>query len=169
MAVTDHREATDTRHRVPYPNSRPRLVKLVGVGTQGGAIADAIGRQDMPHVKVVTTPPLTAGAAVPRVDAAGGELVRSLAAGADGLARALAGADMIFVVVGSDDDASYAVAIGRYGREHGVLVTGVIIDTESDRRRAGDRSLDEMRRACDMLVITSDADYLAGMLAALGS
>jgi 3-hydroxyisobutyrate dehydrogenase-like beta-hydroxyacid dehydrogenase len=160
MAITDTRAATDTRHRVPYPNSRPRRVAVIGLGERGRAIAAGVSTANLAHVTVVPAPGgMAADAGSP------GDMLRSIADGADGLARALQDADMIFVVVGAADDASYAPTLARLARHRNILLTGVIIDDPSG---APERDLDVMRRACDMLVITADADYLNGMLQALG-
>ena len=114
----------------------------------------------LPHVSVVPAP-----AAIAPDAADPDAMLRSISGGADDLARALADADMIFAIVGADDDASHAPTIARLARHRNVLLTGVIIDDAG----TAERGLDVMRRACDMLVITADADYLVGMLGALGT
>ena len=156
--IADSRGATDTRHRVPYPNARPRRVALIGLGERGRAIAAAVEAAQLGHVCVVPAP----------TGASGGDsdaMLRSIAGGADDLARALADADMIFAVVGAGDDASQAPTIARLAHHRNVLLTGVIIDDAA----APEGGLEVMRRACDMLVITADPDYLVGMLGALGT
>jgi 3-hydroxyisobutyrate dehydrogenase-like beta-hydroxyacid dehydrogenase len=153
------RAASDTRHRVPYPNARPRRVALIGLGERGRAVAATVEAAHLSHVSVVCAP--AASAPVADSDA----LLRSIADGADDVARALADADMIFAAVGGGDDASYVQTLARLAHHRNVLLTGVIIDDTT----TPERGLEIMRRACDMLVITADADYLVGMLGALGT
>ncbi len=164
MALSESRvAAADTRHRVAYPNSKPRRIIVAGLGTGGRRIVEAVADAAMPHVDT-----LAVGAA-PAASPNAGDVLRTIAAGADELDRALAAADMVFVAVMPDDDASFAGAIAAVARHRGVLVTGVIIDPAAGRSTLRHETLDEMRRACDMLVITADSDYLSGMLAALGT
>ena len=158
--TADSRTATDTRHRVPYPNARPRRVALVGLGARGRAIAADVAAARLSHVQVIQAP----GTA----SASGGDphaVLRSIAGGADDFARSLEDADMVFAVVGAGDDASYAATLARLAHRRNMLLTGVIIDDAT----TPERGLEVMRRACDMLVITADTDYLIGMLGALGS
>lgn len=161
--MTDTRAATDTRHRVPYPNAKPRLIKLVGLGEGGQQIARAVGAERLAHVAVVELPGRPGSESTP--DA----MVGTLAANADELARALEGADMIFVVVVPGDDVAFANAIARIARDRGTPVTGVIVENEGGGASADGRHSADLRRACDMLVIVTDGDYLTGMLAALGT
>jgi hypothetical protein len=159
--MTAHsRTATDTRHRVPYPNARPRRVALVGLGVHGRAIAHDVAAARLSHVEVIQAP---GGASASAADSQA--MLRSIAGGADDFSRSLEDADMVFAVVGAGDDASYAATLARLAHHRNMLLTGVIIDDATAPRRG----LDVMRRACDMLVITADTDYLIGMLHALGS
>jgi hypothetical protein len=151
--------ANDTRHRVPYPNARPRRVALIGLGERGRAVAATVDAAQMPHVSVVCAP----AASAPAADS--DALLRSIADGADDVARALADADMIFAVVGGGDDSSYVPKLARLAHHRNVLLTGVIIDDTT----TPERGLEIMRGACDMLVIAAEADYLVGMLGALGT
>ena len=59
--------------------------------------------------------------------------------------------------------------IGHVGRLMGTLVTGVVIDPATSGGAVGERGLDQLRQACDMLVITSEPDDLRAMLSSLGT
>jgi len=158
--TAESRAGSDTRHRVPYPNARPRRVALVGLGVRGRGFAADVAAAGLSHVHVLHVPgSASASDGDPR------SVLRSIAGGADDFARSLEDADMVFAVVGAGDDASYAVTLARLAHHRNMLVTGVIIDDATTPQRG----LEAMRRACDMLVITSDADYLVGMLGALGT
>lgn len=158
--TAESRTASDTRHRVPYPNARPRRVAVVGLGARGRAIAADVAGAGLAHVQVVQAP---GGASASGVDPQA--MLQTIAGGADDFARSLADADMVFAVVGAGDDASHAATLARVAHHRNLLLTGVIIDDATTPAR----SLEIMRGACDMLVITADTDYLIGMLSALGS
>jgi cell division GTPase FtsZ len=169
--MSSSRAATDTSHRVPYPNARPRRIKLVGVGETGRRVAAEIHGPDLTHVDIV---PPSAGATTASL-AHGGEadasaaMLRSIATSADQQAQALAGADMVFIVLGRGEDGREAGAISRIARNMRTLVTGVVIDNASEPSQVGERGLDELRQACDMLVITSEPEDLRAMLSSLGT
>ena len=157
---SESRIAADTAHRVPYPNSKPRRIKLVALGAGGERLVREVAAQHLAHVDAVAWP-ASAGATRNADD-----VLRNVSAGAGDLERALDGADMVFVLATPDDDASFATAIASVARHRGVMLTGVLV---SDAENAPGPPLHELRRACDMLVVTGDSSYVAGMLAALGT
>src|SRR4051812_39317784 len=148
MAMTSSsRAATDTSHRVPYPNARPRRIKLVGVGDIGRRVAAQVEGPDLIHVDIV---PGSGGAG--RVSLAQGDpdgsaaMLRSIASSVDQQAQALADADMVFIVLGRGEDAREASAVSRIARNMHILVTGVVIDDGSGGNEVGERGLDELRQ-----------------------
>lgn len=141
--MTSSRAATDTSHRVPYPNARPRRIKLLGLGSTGQRVAVGMVGPDMAHVDIVP-------------DASTRD-------------ESLAGADMIFIVLGRGEDGSEASAVGELARGMGTLVTGVVIDRVGGNPAVGEQGLDRLREACDMLVITSEPEDLRAMLSSLGT
>jgi len=168
--MSSSRAATDTSHRVPYPNARPRRIKLVGVGETGRRVASRIEGPELTHVDVVPPPAgSTASIAQAGEPGASAAMLRSIASSADQQAQALAGADMVFIVLGRGEDAREASAISRIARNMRTLVTGVVIDDASEPSLVGERGLDELRQACDMLVITSEPEDLRAMLSSLGT
>jgi len=171
MAMSSSRAATDTSHRVPYPNARPRRIKLVGVGETGRRVAAEIQGPDLTHVDIV---PAAAGANAASMGHVGepgasAAMLRSIASSADQQAQALVGADMVFIVLGRGDDGREAGAISRIARNMHTLVTGVVIDDASEPSQLGERGLEALRQACDMLVITSEPEDLRAMLSSLGT
>lgn len=160
MALTDTRTPTDTCHRVPYPNSRPRHVALVALGHEGVRLAAALDRTRLPHVDVIE---------LPRIASTPDTLLSAIAERSGDLASAFDGADMIYLVCGPDDDVGFAAPIAQIAHHRGVLVTGVLIHGAAVQSSVGDANLNALRRACDMLVIAADDGCLAAMLAALGT
>ncbi|MEO5700103.1 MAG: hypothetical protein ABIS17_17105 [Casimicrobiaceae bacterium] len=154
--------AADTRHRIPYPNSRPRAIKVIGLGEGGSHIADAVAEQSMRHVQAI-------GAGGARGNPAGSEgMLQAIADEGSEIGRAIRGADMVFVVAREGDNVALVPAIGQMAHDKGVLVTGVLVQ-QAAGMNTPNATLDALRAACDMLVMVSDAEYVTEMLGALGA
>ncbi|MDQ6620047.1 MAG: hypothetical protein M3Z31_10180 [Pseudomonadota bacterium] len=153
--------AADTRYRIPYPNSKPRAIKLIGLGEGGSRIAQEIARGDMRHVEA-----LAGGAAR---SASGEAMLQAIAEQGSEVGRAIRSADMVFVVAVEGDNVALAPAIGQMAHDKGVLVTGILIQDAAGGGSLPDGTLNALRGAADMLVMVSDAEYVREMLSALGA
>lgn len=138
----------DTRHRIQIPNSRRRLIKIVGIGQGGAKVARSIGNKGLQDVHAVVPRPGEVAAMVSTL-------------------QSLNGADMLFVVACAGDDLALAPAIRQAVRRGGILVTGVLIQDSSEP--TAPEGLATLRAASDMLVIASDENYLIDMLVELGA
>lgn len=175
VSASDKSAASDTRHRVNYPNSKPRAIKLVGVGDGGARVARKVERMCLSGVDTVA--PLTDRASGDKAPSSTG-MLQAIALDGNELSRSLSGADMIFTVACTGDDVAYAAVVGQIARSRNVLVTGILIESRrsanerggptSDAQRTSD-ALDVLRAASDMLVIVSDESYVSEMLNALGA
>lgn len=162
--------AADTGFRVNYPNSHPRALTLVGLGSQGARIARGVGGHELPNLQtlIVESPaPATREPTGPANSLA--TVLRAIAAEGHRVADALAQADMIFLVATPADDLGVAAEIGQFGRQRGVLVTGILVLEPGGRGSNADTALELMRAASDMLVMVSDASYVTEMLNELGA
>ena len=161
MEISQSRAAAaDTRHRVQYPNSRPRAIKLIGLGEGGGRIADAIAERGLRHVQAIGT--------ARNSEATSSEMLQTLVDQNGEIGRAIRAADMVFVVARDGDNVALARAVSQMAHEKGVLVTGILIQG-SGATPSPDPTLNALRGACDMLVIVSDGEYVGEMLGALGA
>jgi hypothetical protein len=138
--MSNARAAGDTRHRIAAANSRPRRIKLVGLGRGGAAIVTAL-------------------------DAARFRDVQILVPGhrADALSE-LADAELIFMVACSGDDVALAPQIKLIGRAANVSITGILVQAG-----AAQAELPVLRASSDMLIVATDASYVTDMLAQLGA
>jgi hypothetical protein len=153
--------AIDTRHRIKDPNSQPRQIRIIGLGVKGGSDVVQLDVARFPHVKVTGVSGHWDGA----VDAA--ELLASITT-ANGMTVVdwLKDADQIFMVAGDGDDVSLAPAIKQLARRANVSITGILRLAPS----GGDvKTLEILRGATDMLIVTSFDDYVVGMLEELGA
>jgi cell division GTPase FtsZ len=173
--ISNSRAATDVRHRINAPNSAPRSIKLVGIGEGGTKMAARVAQQRLRNVEVVTL----AGGALPSVASrsdspetssglSSSGVLQAIAAENNDIAKALQGANMVFLIASSGDDVSFAPVIRGIVRRMGVLVTGIMIQKGAAHGAAAEPGLDILRAASDMLVISSDESYVTEMLGALG-
>ena len=146
--ISNARAATDTRHRIATANSRPRRIKLVGLGHGGAAVVNGIDTTRLRNVDIVIP---DGGAAV-------------LAAGS---LPALANAEMIFLVACSGDTLAWAPLIKQIARAANVMVTGILL--QSGMSGMAQDELMTLRAASDMLIVTTDTSYVADMLTQLGA
>lgn len=145
---TEAAVASEVRHRIKLPNSRRRLIKLVGVGAGGARIARVAGALALQEVCVAAADPGNAAAMV-------------------ALLESFAEVDMVVVVACAGDDLGAAQMIRPAARIAGVMVTGIFI--QQGHAPTAKQSLAILRPSCDMLVIASDPDYVADMLVELGA
>ena len=156
MAVSESRAAGDTRHRVSYPNSRPRAIKLFGLGEGGRRIAEAIAGRGLGHVEAIAAP------------AGSTDMQQATVDEDSAIGRAIREADIVFLVAQDGDNVAFAPAIGQMAHRKGVLVTGMLIQKRDAGSHVPDSTLSALRSASDMLVMVTDTDYVAEMLGALG-
>ena len=140
--------ASQVRHRIKLPNSRRRLIKLVGVGAGGARVAGAAAARELQEVSVAVADP---GNAVAMVT----------------LLESFAEVDMVVVVACAGDDLGAVQMIRQAARVAGVLVTGIFIQQDRGPSAQGDLAI--LRPSCDLLVIASDPAYVADMLVELGA
>lgn len=162
MTISESRAAAASTHfRVQYPNSRPRRIKIIGLGNGGGHIANIIAHRRLHEVEIIST-----GAVV---NDHADESVSGIAENARGLHRQLREADIIFMIAVSGDKVAFARVVASVARELGKLVTGVLIEKGSAQSVEKTSTLDTLRACVDMLVIGSDETYLDEMLGELGA
>lgn len=145
---TEAAAASEVRHRIKLPNSRRRLIKLVGVGAGGARVACAAEGRALQEVSVAAADPGNAAAMV-------------------ALLESFAEADMVVVVACAGDDLGAAQMIRQAARVAGVMVTGIFI--QQGHAPTAQENLAILRPSCDMLVIASDPAYVADMLVELGA
>ena len=170
--------AADTRHRIAYPNARPRAIRLFGLGQGGSEIATQVADAGLHHVQAVPTArgAAEAGAADATSgtpDGAGAQsasgVVGAIASQGTALERMIESADMVLVVARDGDNVGLASVIAQLAHARGTLVTAVLIQSVDADRPLPDATLNALRAASDMLVIVSDEAYVAEMLGALGA
>jgi len=147
--------------RIQAPNSKPRSIALVGLGAGGAGVAEQVrdlGLQDL-QLRIFPTP------RPPEPDALG-----SIKSNGDDLHRALAEADIIFVVAKPGDDVRLVPVVSRMAHDRHAQVSALyLVPPGHDTEAHDDETLRTLRTGVHMLVVASDETYVAAMIAALGS
>ena len=145
--------------RIQAPNSRPRSIALVGLGSGGAAVARNVAGQNLAQVEVH----------VLAKSALGGDAVAAIKAGGGDLQRDLTAADMIFIVACPGDDVSLAPVVSSIAHSRNHPVTALYIVAGDTGCGGEDATLKTLRTAVEMLVIVTDESYVGAMVSALGS
>jgi hypothetical protein len=125
-----------------YRNSSPRLIRLLGLGDEGGKIARSLANRCLPNVEVLTnTRPV----------------------GWKEVAQDSAHANMIVIVCAEGDEGLFRPKQGRPN----ILVTFVLLTV--NRLVASDQRLATARAFADLFVTTSDVDYVSELIDNLAS
>ena len=125
-----------------YRNSSPRLIRLLGLGEEGGKVARSLAKRCLPNVEVLTnTRPV----------------------GWKDVVQDSVDANMIVIVCAEGDEGLFRPEQGKPD----MLVTFVLL-TEN-RLAAGDQRLANARGFADLFVTTSDVDYVSELIDNLAS
>lgn len=158
MGTLKERPAFGLPGRIQAPNSRPRALALVGLGSGGAAIARRIASERPANLEVhVLAKSLNGTDPLAAIQAGGGDLQRDLS-----------NADMIFLVACRGDDVGLAPVVSQiaHGRRHPVTAL-YIVPGEAPASAAEDETLRTLRTAVEMLVVVSDESYVPAMIGAL--
>ncbi len=147
--------AAELRYRVPYPNSLPRVSRIVALDPGAAAVMAATREEPWKGARFLSLgrQPDISPNEVTLVGPEGGERLAS---------EELDGADLVVMVATSSAAAREAEIIGRLARERSVMTAGIVV-----AGRDGDDVVAAMRPTCSVLVMAADADYLPAMLTAL--
>jgi cell division GTPase FtsZ len=144
--------------RIQDPNSKPRSIAVVGLGSGGAQIARTLSGEGLAHLDVH----------VLAHHASGPDALAAIQAGGGDLQRDLTNADMIFLVACRGDDVGLAPVVSgiAHGRNHPVTCIYIV---PPEALAGDDETLRTLRSSVEMLVVVSDQSYVPAMIAALGS
>jgi len=146
--------------RIQAPNSTPRTLALVGLGSGGAAVAREVAHEGNAQLDVH----------VLAKSAGGGDALAAIQAGGGDLHRDLMRADMIFLVACRGDDASLAPVVSRIAHSRNHPVTALYIVPPGEAAEAAeDETLRALRSGVEMLVVVSDRSYVPAMIHALAA
>src|SRR5262245_56777460 len=168
--VTTAREAA---FRVQYPNSTPRVIKVIALDPAAATVVAELSRKpwnraaffsSLSFPAVGDRPPQTESAtARDKLQAWLGDV----AGHARDLVSEIDSADIIVVIASPGTDAQAATIIGEACRLRHKTMIGLILQTAGVSDEALSRTLLGMRPLATMLVVASGTEYVEEMLAAM--
>ena len=158
--------AAETRFLVDYPNSNPRVVKVVALDTPSERVVKRVAQQAWQRATFFTSIKFEGA---PR----GGESwsmqawLGDLAGRTKALVEEVAGADLVVMVSTAGSSADAAAVIGEACAARKVMTMALIIGSEQQSDDALSKTLATLRPYASMIVIANGDEYIEEMLSAL--
>jgi hypothetical protein len=158
--------AAEARFRIDYPNSKPRVVKVIALDQPSERVVKRVAERAWQRATFFTSLKFDGA---PR----GGEgwsmqaWLSDLAGRTKALVDEVASADLVVMVACAGTAAQAAAVIGEACAVHKVMTTALIIDSEQTSNDELSKTLAALRPYTSMLVIATGEDYVEEMLAAL--
>jgi hypothetical protein len=186
--------AAEARYRIDYPNSKPRVVKVVALDAASEHVVKRVAERQWQRATFFTSirldgAPTQAGEAervsgvrtmelprwplTPLASAAGGEgskmqaWLSDLAGRTKALVEEVASADLVVMVSSAGTSAQAAAVIGEACAVRKVMTMALIIGSEERSNDELSKTLAALRPCASMLVIASGDEYIEEMLSAL--
>ena len=156
--------AAEARFRVDYPNSQPRVIKVVALDPTSEEVVKKLARHVWERANFFTSLKLEDA---PRGPAWSMQAwLSDLAGRAKALVEEVAAADLVVMVSSAGTSAAAAAVIGEACAARKIMTMALIIASEQ-RDEELSRTLAALRPYASMLVIASGDEYIEEMLAAL--
>jgi hypothetical protein len=160
--------AKEARFRVPYPNSKPRAIKVIALDREAGQVVEEVSRTTATHAqffKSMTFPraPGVAGGDGNRLKA----WLDDVAGHAKDLVDEIDSADSVVVIANAGADAAGASLVGETCQLRHKSMVGVVLRTPSTSDEGLSRTLLGLRPYTVMLVVISGPEYVEEMLTAM--
>jgi hypothetical protein len=158
--------AAEARFRVDYPNSKPRVVKVVALDRPSERVVKRVAQRAWQRATFFTSIKFEGA---PR----GGESwsmqawLGDLAGRAKALVEEVAGADLVVMVSTAGSSAQAAAVIGEACAARKVMTMALIIGSEQQSDEALSKTLATLRPYASMLVVANGDEYIEEMLSAL--
>ena len=159
--------AHEAAFRVQYPNSTPRLIKVIALDPEAGRVVAELSRKSWNRAVFFSslTFPAASGAVGDKTKMQA--WLGDVAGHASDLVAEIDSADIVVVLASPGTDASAATIIGEACRLRHKTMIGLILQTTSVSDEALSRTLLGMRPLASMLVVASGNDYIEEMLHAM--
>ncbi|HEY4406071.1 MAG TPA: hypothetical protein VGN55_15600 [Xanthobacteraceae bacterium] len=159
--------AEEARFRIDYPNSKPRVIKVVALDAPSEAVVKRLAQGSWQRATFLTALKFDGA---PR----GGEgwtmkaWLSDLAGRTKDLVDEVATADLVVMVAAAGTGAEVAAAvIAEACAVRKVMTTALIIESKTKSDEELSKTLASLRPHASMLVIANDDEYIETMLAAL--
>lgn len=162
--------AAEARFRVDYPNSQPRVVKVVALDDASEGVIKRVARGAWQRATFFTSLKFEGA---PLSTATGDERwsmqawLSDLAGRTKALVEEVASADLVVMVSSAGTDPQTAAVIGEACAARKVMTMALIIGSEQRSNEELSKTLAALRPYASMLVIANGDEYIEEMLAAL--
>jgi hypothetical protein len=159
--------AAEARFRIDYPNSKPRVVKVIALDAPSERVVKDVAQRSWQRATFFTS--LRFDAAAPQ-SGEGWSMqawLSDLAGRTKALVEEVASADLVVMVSSAGTSARAAAVIGEACAVRKVMTMALIIATEQRSDDELSKTLTTLRPYASMLVIANDDAYIEEMLAAL--
>ena len=158
--------AAQARFRIDYPNSKPRVVKVIALDDASERVVKRVAKQPWQRASFFTSIKFDSA---PR-DGEGWSMqawLGDLAGRTKALVEEVASADLVVMVSSAGTSAPAAAVIGEACAVRKVMTTALIIGSEERSNDELSRTLATLRPYASMLVIANGDEYIEEMLVAL--
>jgi hypothetical protein len=159
--------AHEAAYRVQYPNSTPRLVKVIALDTAAGHLVEALATKTWNRAVFFNSLSFPAAAGGVGSKDKMQAWLSDLAGHARELVAEIDSADIVVVIASPGSDAQAATVIGEACRNRHKSMIGLILQSDGVSDEALSRTLLGMRPLATMLVVASGSEYVEEMLHAL--
>ncbi len=164
--------AAEARFRVNYPNSEPRVIKVVALDGMSERVVKRAAQQNWQRANFFTSLKLdgaTAGEASSRSTKSWSmqAWLSDLAGRTKALVEEVASADLVVMVAGAGSGAEAASIIGEACTARKVMTTALVIGSGQSTDEEISKTVAGLRPYASMLVIANGDEYIEEMLAAL--
>lgn len=159
--------AKEASFRVEYPNSKPRAIKVIALDDLGAEVVRETARQqDWRNATFFTgiaanwdpKRPLGTPIHAALIDLAGAQ---------KDLQAEIGSANLVVMISSAVGNAEAAALVAEICSFYRVMITGLLLKTETSSDADVAHSLKELRRHAPMLVVSGGEDYVGAMLMAL--
>jgi hypothetical protein len=158
--------AAEARFRVDYPNSKPRVVKVVALDSPSERVVKRVAQGSWQRATFFTSIKFE-GAPRERESWSKQAWLGDLAGRTKALVEEVAGADLVVMVSTAGSNADAAAVIGEACAARKVMTMALIIGSEQQSDEALSKTLATLRPCASMLVIASGDEYIEEMMSAL--
>src|SRR6478672_5289501 len=158
--------AAEARYRIDYPNSKPRVVKVVALDAASERVVKRVAQQGWQRATFFTSIKFE-GATRSGESWSMQAWLSDLAGRTKALVEEVAAADLVVMVSSAGTSAQAAAVIGEACAVRKVMTMALIIGSEERSNNELSKTLATLRPYASMLVIASGDEYIEEMLSAL--
>lgn len=158
--------AAEARFRIDYPNSQPRVIKVVALDEASERVVKRVAQRTWQRAAFFTsikfdgTPRTGEGWSMQA-------WLSDLAGRTKALVEEVAAADLVVMVSSAGTNAQPAAVIGEACAARKVMTMALIIGSEQQSDEALSKTLATLRPYASMLVVANGDEYIEEMLSAL--